>query len=114
MELHGARVMILGGSGLVGHAVARRLLDMRPSEIVLVALFARETEETAAALKPFAGDAKLSVEHGNVYMSEELARGDRAKLMEDPANIHRMAEDTFGDLTDDVLSRSLLVQLLEK
>ena len=92
MELRDARIMILGGSGLVGHAVARRLLDVHPGEIVLVALYARETDETAAALQ----------------------RGDRAKLMEDPANIRQLADDTFGDLTDDVLSRSLLVRLLEK
>ena len=106
--------MILGGSGLVGHAVARRLLACKPKRIVLVALYARETDETAAALKPFAGATELAVEHGNVYLPAALARGDRVKLMEDPANIHTLVEDTFGDLTDDVLSRSLLVQLLEK
>jgi hypothetical protein len=94
--------------------VARRLLDCKPRQIVLVALYARETEETAAALTPFAGSTSIAIEHGNVYLPTTLARGDRAKLMEDPANIHMLVEDTFGDLTEDVLSRSLLVQLLEK
>ncbi len=106
--------MILGGSGLVGHAVARRLLETRPRQIVLVALYARETDETAAALAPFAGSTSLAVEHGNVYLPAALARGDRAKIMDDPRNIHTLVEDTFGDLTDDILARSLLVQLLEK
>ncbi len=114
MDLQNASIMILGGSGLVGHAVARRLLDFHPREIVLVALFARETEEAAAALAPFAGTTRIAVEHGNVYMPATLARGDRVKLMEDPRNIRMLVEDTFGDLTDDVLARSLLVQLLEK
>lgn len=114
MDLKGSSVMILGGSGLVGHAVARRLLDFAPREIVLVALYARETEEAAAALAPFAGATRIAVEHGNVYLPASLARGDRAKLMEDPQNIHMLVVDTFGDLTDDVLARSLLVQLLEK
>jgi hypothetical protein len=114
MDLRGSAVMILGGSGLVGHAVARRLLEFHPRLIVLVALFARETEETAAALAPFAGDTVLAVEHGNVYLPATLARGDRAKMMEDPHNVRQLVEETFGDLTDDVLARSLLVQLLEK
>lgn len=114
MDLNGASVMILGGSGLVGHAVARRLLDFRPRKIVLVALYARETEETAAALKAFAGPTELAVEHGNVYLPAELARGDRARVMEDPKNVRLLVDDTFGDLTDDVLARSLLVQLLDK
>jgi len=114
MDLRGASVMILGGSGLVGHAVARRLLDFKPRQIVLVALFARETEETAAALAPFAGDTALAVEHGNVYLPATLARGDRVKMMEDPQNVRLLVGEIFGDLTDEVLGRSLLVQLLEK
>ncbi|HEY2807067.1 MAG TPA: hypothetical protein VGI92_14505 [Gemmatimonadales bacterium] len=114
MDLQGAKVMILGGSGLVGHAVARRLLAFAPSEIVLVALYARETEETAAALKPIAGKARILVEFGNVYLPESVSRGDRVKLMQDPKNVRMIVDDVFGDLTDDVLSRSLLVQLLEK
>jgi len=114
MDLRGASVMILGGSGLVGHAVARRLLEFRPRQIVLVALFARETEESAAALAPIAGETVIAVEHGNVYLPASLAHGDRAKMMADPNNVRMLVEETFGDLTDDVLSRSLLVQLLEK
>ena len=114
MDLRGASVMILGGSGLVGHAVARRLLDFKPRQIVLVALFARETEETAAALAPYAGETALAVEHGNVYLPATLARGDRVKMMEDPQNVRLLVGEIFGDLTDEVLSRSLLVQLLEK
>src|SRR5438046_9778500 len=38
MELRDRTAMILGGSGLVGHAVARRLLAAAPRRIVLVAL----------------------------------------------------------------------------
>jgi FlaA1/EpsC-like NDP-sugar epimerase len=42
MELRDRTVMILGGSGLVGHAVARRLLAAAPRRLVLVALFEDE------------------------------------------------------------------------
>jgi len=114
MDLNGATIMILGGSGLVGHAVARRLLAFRPKQIVLVALYARETEEAAAALQGMAGEVRVVAEHGNVYLPAELARGDREKSMQDPANIRRLVADTFGELTEDILHRSLLVQLLEQ
>ncbi len=114
MDLSGASIMILGGSGLVGHAVARRLLDFHPRQITLVALFARETEETAAALQPFAGDTAITVEHGNVYAPAELARGERALQLDDAATRGLLVEDVFGDLTEEVLARSFLVQLLEK
>jgi NAD(P)-dependent dehydrogenase (short-subunit alcohol dehydrogenase family) len=114
MDLQGASIMILGGSGLVGHAVARRLLDFHPRLIVLVALNARETEEVAGALAPHAGDTVLGVEYGNVYVSGSLAQGDHARQLEDPASLGLLVDDTFGDLTEDVLKRSFLVQLLEK
>src|SRR2546426_47737 len=52
MELRDRTAMILGGSGLVGHAVARRLLAAAPRRIVLVALFEEEVKATAEALQP--------------------------------------------------------------
>ena len=114
MDLHGSTIMILGGSGLVGHAVARRLLDARPERIVLVALYARETEETAAALAPYAQGTALAVEHGDVYLPAVLAQGDRAEQLANPANRRLLVDTIFGDLTEEVLRRSYLVQLLER
>jgi len=55
MDLRDRTVMILGGSGLVGHAVARRLLGAAPRRVVLVALFEEEVRATARALEPHRG-----------------------------------------------------------
>jgi NAD(P)-dependent dehydrogenase (short-subunit alcohol dehydrogenase family) len=114
MELQGATVMILGGSGLVGHAVARRVLDRHPKTIVVVALTERETEEARAALGPIAGGVEIVTEHGNVYLAASLARVDRAQLMESAENRRLLIDDMYGDLTDEAIGRSFLVQLLER
>ncbi len=114
MDLQGASICILGGSGLVGHAVARRLLERRPRQVVLVALSERETRETAERLAPHAGDATIVAEHGNVYLPAALARLERARLLEEPANRRLLVDDVFGDLTEAVLERSFLVQLLTR
>lgn len=114
MDLQGASIMILGGSGLVGQAVARRLLGFHPGRIVLVALSARETQEAAATLAPLAGDSVIAVESGDIYAPAPLAAGDRGRRTEDPAKLRVLVDDIFGDLTEDVLARSFLVQLLEK
>ena len=114
MDLQGSSIMILGGSGLVGHAVARRLLDFRPKAIVLVALYERETQETAAALRPFAGDTAIATEFGNVYVPAPLAKRDRASLLEDDASRHLLVDDLFGDLTPEVIARSYLVQVIDR
>jgi NAD(P)-dependent dehydrogenase (short-subunit alcohol dehydrogenase family) len=114
MDLTGSTIMILGGSGLVGHAVARRLLAFRPKQIVLVALYREETEATANALAPHADGTTLAVEHGDVYLPASLAKGDRGAAMADPASRRLLVDDVFGDLTEEVLGRSFLVQLLQR
>ena len=114
MELQGTTIMILGGSGLVGHAVARRLLERRPTTIVIVALTERETREAAASLGPIAGSTKIVTEPGNVYLPASLARSDRATLTDSAENRRLLIEDLYGDLTEEVLGRSWLVQLLTR
>ena len=114
MELRDRTVMILGGSGLVGHAVARRLLDAAPRRLVLVALFEEEVRRTAGALEPYRGPTAIEVEWGDVFMPAELARRERGAVMADPELRRLVLGDLFGELTDDVLQRSFLFQLLAK
>ena len=112
MELRDTTIMILGGSGLVGHAVARRMLERRPKAIVVVALTERETSQAAAALAPHAGSTSIVTEFGNVYLPASLARADRAALTESADNRRLLIDDLYGDLTEEVIGRSQLVQLL--
>jgi hypothetical protein len=114
MELQNQTIMILGGSGLVGHAVARRVLERRPKSIVVVALTERETKAAAAALAPHAGGTKIATEHGNVYLPASLARADRATLTDSPESRRLLIDDVYGDLTEETIARSHLVQLLTR
>ena len=68
MELNGKTVLILGGSGLVGRAVVRKLLSFAPKRIVLVALYEEEVEQGAAWLRQFAGDTIIDAEWGDVFL----------------------------------------------
>jgi len=114
MELQDTTIMILGGSGLVGHAVARRLLERRPRAIVIVALTERETSQAARALAPYAGTTGIRTEHGNVYLPASLAQADRATLTESAENRRLLIDDVYGDLSEEVIGRSHLVQLLTR
>src|SRR6266851_4867131 len=128
MDLRDGTVVILGGSGLVGHAVARRLLEapasastpLRPppppslKRLVLVALYENEVRQTAAALAPVRGRTTIDVEWGNVFFPSPVARLDRGELLANPAHRALLIGDLLGDLTEEVLERSLLHQLLRK
>lgn len=104
--------MLLGGGGLVGHAVAVRALAARPRTLVLVALYEDEVRRAAAALEPHRGSARIVVEWGNVLQPEPVARLERATILANPEHRALVIRDLFGDLTEDVVGRSLLCQLL--
>src|SRR5437660_1136626 len=77
MDLRDRTAMILGGSGLVGHAVARRLLAAAPRRLVLVALFEEEVRATARALEPYRGSALIEGDWGDVFLPASLAQFER-------------------------------------
>src|SRR5213596_2790903 len=114
MELRDRTAMILGGSGLVGHAVARRLLAAAPRRIVLVALFEDEVRATARALEPYRGRATIEVEWGDVFLPASLARLERGAVMANPEHRRLVLQDLLSELTDDLFHRSFLYQLLMK
>lgn len=112
MDLRDRTVVILGGSGLVGHAVARRLLAAEPKRVVLVARFETEVRRTAAALEPHRGRTSIEAVWGNVFLPAPLAQLERHDVLADPGHRGLLLNDLYGDLTDDVLERSFLYQLL--
>src|SRR5881396_3359554 len=114
MDLRDRTVVILGGSGLVGHAVARRVLGAGPKRLVLVALFEDEVRAAATALAPHRGGTAIEIEWGNVFLPAPVARLDRAALLADGSHRRLVIEDMLGDLTDDVLQRSLVFQILDR
>ena len=114
MHLADKTVMLLGGSGLVGHAVARRVLAEGPRRLVLVSLFEEEVRVAAKALTPHRGKAEIAVEWGNVFLPASVARRERGEILADAGARALVIQDQFGDLTDEVLERNLLYQLLLK
>jgi hypothetical protein len=114
MDLAERTVMLLGGSGLVGHAVARRVLAAPPPprRLVLVALFEDEVRAAARALEPYRGSVTIDVEWGNIFAPAPVARLDLAVVMGSAEHRALVLGDLFGDLTDQVLERNLLFRIL--
>ena len=114
MDLSNRTILILGGSGLVGHAAARRLLDFEPARIVLVGLFENEVAETARSLESNRGNTLIEMDWGNVFLSVPAARTSLKRALADQKLRRIMLDDLYGDLTQEVLDRSFLYQLFAR
>ncbi len=112
----GARkAMVLGGSGLVGYQVARRLAATGTGEVVIVARYRAETAEAVVALgREFPGTVFRGF-HGDIFLpgeptphtEEGAAQPDRR----DPGVRRRLFDETYGDL-ESAYRDSLLAKLI--
>ena len=114
MDLEHKTVLILGGSGLVGSAIARRLLDFAPKKIVLVSLYEDEVRNAAEALEPQRGQTVVEHTWGNVFLPSDVARLSPSDLLKDPDARGLVLGDILDGLSQDILDRSLLYQLFQR
>lgn len=115
MEIAGRSVAILGGPGLVGLAVARRLFEHRPARILLSALTREEAEGGLAELRSDAGyddSIELAAAWGDLFVPEPLRELRRDAIAGDAEARRLLIDDLYGELTDDVVRRSTLGALL--
>ena len=112
MDIQGSRVMILGGSGLVGLAIAREILPLRPSQMVIAALSEAEVREGIEALRPIAGDAELVAEWGNLFTPAALKHATRDTVLDDPEARGTMLDALFGPLGEDVVKADTLGEMI--
>jgi NAD(P)-dependent dehydrogenase (short-subunit alcohol dehydrogenase family) len=113
MDLKNRTVLILGGAGLVGQAVARKVLAESPARLVLTSLFRSDAEQVAVELKEeCGGDCEVEAAWGDLFVPDAFRDRPRNELLQDADARRMMVDDTFGDLTDEVLQRSALGSLL--
>ncbi len=114
MDITDTRVLILGGSGLVGTAVARELLPHRPTALVISALSEAEALGAVAELAGEAGSAgtELHADWGDVFVADALRGRRRGELLADPAARSRLLADLYDPLDEELLEASALGRLL--
>ncbi len=111
MELQGRTVLILGGWGLVGSAIARVLIEESPARLIIHSLRREEAEE---ALRGLSGTIQpdLVPAWGNVFVRSDLKELDRRQLQSDQAYRRTLIEDTMSELSEKIVERAFLYQLI--
>lgn len=114
MDLKDKKVLILGGWGLVGSAIARVLVPEEPAEIIVHSLRREESDEAVVAIAAGIPDlaTRLVAAWGNVFVRESLKDHDRAGLLKDRETRRSIIEDTMDELSDEILESAFLYRLL--
>ena len=114
MDLKDRRVLILGGWGLVGRAIARVLIHEGPRTIIIHSLRRDEAEEAVTELEERFASHGVDFEPawGNVFVRDSLKDENRATLLVDRSTRRAIIDDTMKELSEEILSQAYLYRLL--
>ncbi len=116
MDIKNKKVLVLGGWGLVGNAVVRKLIPKEPRQIILTSLRESEAKEAISKLReefPDLPDDFFIPWWGNIFVREEFKDEDRFEILNDDKKRQVLMSDIMDELNDEILHSSAIYKLLE-
>ena len=100
MDIKGRRILLLGGAGLVGMAIARRMVPLAPARLVIGSLREEEAREAVRELaaEPGADAVELVPVWGDIFLRASRIDSFRRDLLETSEGRHEILEDLFGEV----------------
>jgi hypothetical protein len=114
VDIKGKSVLILGGYGLVGQAVARRLITERPDRMILLSLKREEADEAVTNLLPECHGISLQPAWGDIFAFADVKDRPRSELLRDERQRSRLIKSLIGPLTEAAASQYYLHQLVTR
>ena len=114
MDIRGRRILLLGGWGLVGTAIIRKLVEHDPESIIILSLFEKEAREACERFTPLAPKVRFIPEWGNIFVNETLKDLSREEILENPENRALLIKDVMEALDDKTMASSYLNQVITR
>ncbi len=117
MDIQNKIVMVLGGWGLVGNALTRKLVREHPKQIIITSLKKEEAEDQVLKLKkefPSLPDDYFIPWWGNLFVRYDFKEENRFELLNNPVKRKAIISDVMEDLSDEILKSSSLYHLIDK
>ncbi len=117
MDIKNKTVLVLGGWGLVGSSVIRKIMIRKPKQIIVTSLHKHEAREAVADLRkefPNAGKTFFVPWWGNIFVRNEYKDLPREEILKDSNKRLGMISDTIDDLKDDLYHRTTIYHLFKK
>jgi len=115
MDIVNKTVLVLGGFGLVGSAVARKLIPENPKRIIITSLHISEADEAVKKLKeefPGKGADYFIPFGGDIFVRNEYKNENRQLLLNDPVKRKILMRDIMEEFSEDILKNSSIYKLL--
>ena len=116
MDIKHRTVLVLGGGGLVGSAICRKLVEEGPKRIIVTALVRSEAEEAVRALRkefPQKPPTYFVPWWGNIFVRHALKDMRREDILDDPRLRANLVQDMLEELNQAALERTTLYRLLK-
>ena len=117
MNIKNKTVLILGGFGLVGSAIAKNIIKSNPSRIIITSLRLSEAEDAVKQLYvqfPEKGKNYFIPWGGDVFVRDDYKYIPRGELLSDPKKRKILISDIMDELSDEILKKSALYSLTKK
>lgn len=115
MNINGSTVLVLGGWGLVGSAVCRKLMEFNPARIIVTSLQQHEAEEAVKELFTLYPDSPTDMFipwWGNVFTRTSWKDLPREDILKDSEKRRILVDDCIDELNTEILQSSALYDVL--
>ncbi len=117
MDIKNRKVLVLGGGGLVGMAICRKLVEEKPKQIIVTSLLRTEAEEAVKTLQlefPKARKKFFVPWWGNIFVRHTFKDLKRESIIDDEKMRGQLIDDILGKLTEEAIRRSTIFQVVNK
>ncbi len=115
MDIQNKTVLVLGGFGLVGHALVRKLVLEDPKQIIVTSLFLSEAEQAVSKLEHEFPDKEKNYFipwGGDIFVRNEYKDRNRMEILNNPETRKVLMKDIMEELSGEVLKNSSIYNLL--
>lgn len=119
MDVQGRTILVLGGGGMVGKAVCRRLLRDKPGHLIVASLDQAGAEAAVERIRPDAPpETRLSAFWGNIFVRWEYKDWPWDAILADPEARRKVLADLLdpmaGERKADILRESTLFRVVRQ
>lgn len=116
MDIRNKKVLILGGWGLVGSAIARRIVEENPKQIILTSLKENEAKEICEELrKEFKKPKNYFLPWwGNIFVRTKFKNLPRNEYLDNDEKRNLLIRDIIDELNDNIYKASALYSMLKQ